>query len=329
MVQELLVGADIGGTTTRVAVASREGDFRAVTVGGVGNPHLVGLDTSVTTITSTIASALSAARDSGGPGEVVSVVIGLAGGSASLNTSGFAATLLPDGVQGPVRIVSDLSVTFSSNTPAEHGYAMIAGTGAIAGRICGMEVPTHRDGWGWLLGDQGSGFWLGRAAVQLTMSQLDREEALGPVAQAVLADLGWESSEDVSGARNALIRSVYGQPPIRLARFAPLISRHAPHDQAAARIADEAADLLVETLLDLDPDPRLPIVLGGSVLGTDGPIRERVRGRLAPQFLHLSSEASGLVGAVWLAARCLGETDTGVHRLLRDTARVVISRSTP
>lgn len=325
--EKWLVGADIGGTSTRVAVATRSDGFRAVAVGGVGNPHLVGLDRSAATITATIASALAAARVLGGPGEVVSVVIGLAGGSASLNESGFASTLLPNGVTAPVRIVSDLSVTFSSGTPAEHGYAMIAGTGAIAGRISGMEVPTHRDGWGWLLGDQGSGFWLGRASVQLTMSQLDSGEALGPVAQAVLTDLGWGSSEDLAGARSALIRSVYGEPPIRLARFARLISLHAPHDDAAARIADQAADLLVETLLDLDPDPRLPIVLGGSVLGSGGPIGDRVRGRLSARFPHLNTEPSGLVGATWFAARCLGETDPAVHRLLHDTARVVGVRS--
>lgn len=326
---DVLVGADIGGTSTRVAVATGEEGIKAVALGGMGNPHLIGLEASAATIAVTIVQALSAARAAGVRGEVASVVIGLAGGSASLNDAGFARALLPDRVTAPVRIVSDLSVTFSSSTPAERGSAMIAGTGAIAGRILGMEITAHRDGWGWLLGDRGSGFWLGGAAVRLTMEQLDTGEPLGPLARAVLRGVGADPTEDVAGARNALIRSVYAEAPIRLARFAPLISLHAPDDGAAARIADQAGDLLIETLLSLDPDPGLPIVLGGSVLGTDGPISRRVRGQLGQRFHHLSIEPSGLVGATWLAARCLGQNDPGVHRLLHETARLIVDQSAP
>ncbi len=187
----LLVGADIGGSSTRVAVSTAADGVLSVAVGAVGNPNVVGLDGSAAVIRSTMTRALSGAGLSGagqaGTGEsVVAVVIGLAGGTRALNDAGFARAVLADGVATPAVIVSDVSVAFASATPAEAGYVMIAGTGAVAGRVTGAEVTDRRDGWGWLVGDRGSGFWLGRAAVQSTLQHLDEGRPLGPMHCAVL-----------------------------------------------------------------------------------------------------------------------------------------------
>ena len=187
---------------------------------------------------------------------MVAVVIGLAGGTRALNDQDYARAVLADGVGVPARIVSDVNVAFSSATPAEEGYAMIAGTGAVAGRVTGSEVGDRRDGWGWLVGDRGSGFWLGRAAVQSTLQQLDDGGPLSGLQQAVLAAVGADLDQGRYVASRELVRACYAEPPIRLARLAPLVSEHAPTDPVASALADRAAELLTATLLSLRPGAR-------------------------------------------------------------------------
>ena len=307
---ELVVGADVGGTSTRVAVAALDGSdgggVRALAQGGTGNPVLVGLEASAAMIRSTAERALD-----GLEGTVVAMVVGLAGGSQAARDPAFLAAARPQRVQATCTLVSDLAVGFSSATAATRGCMLIAGTGAVAGRLQGEELRERRDGWGWLLGDQGSGFWLGRQAVRSTLTALDEGQVLGPLHRAVLAAAG---QQDHAG----LLGTCYAQPPTWLATFAPLVSRWAEEDPVAGRLADGAAELLAATLLALEPRPDEPVVLGGSVLATLGPIRTRFAERLPPSLTLLSAE-SGLVGATWIAARRLGRHSDHLHQRLSAT----------
>ena len=172
---EFVVGADVGGTATRVGVADLATGVLALARGGPGNPNSVGLAASAAEIRAVTARALA-----GSSGEVVAVVVGLAGGTRVAADPQFLAAAVPPEVAVTPVLVSDLAVGFSSATPAERGCMLIAGTGAVAGRLVGEEVEGRRDGWGWLLGDRGSGFWLGRAAVRATLDAFDEGRPLGP-----------------------------------------------------------------------------------------------------------------------------------------------------
>jgi glucosamine kinase len=322
-VTDLLVGADIGGTSTRVAVASLSDGFLAVATGGVGNPNLIGLDGSAAVIRETLTRALSEVA-----GTVVSTVVGLAGGTRTMDDSGFLTAALGAEVAGVARVVSDANVAFSSATSAEEGYVVIAGTGAVAGRINGAQVVDRQDGWGWLVGDQGSGFWLGRAAVRSTLLFLDEGRALGPLHADVLATTG---AHDTA----SLVRVCYAEPPIWLARLAPLVSRHADTDPVAGEIANQAAGLLAATLLRVRPVGDRPIVLAGSVLvgsvlvgsglaasvpADQSPVGRRLRQVIAHLHNPVLEASSGLVGALWLAARQHGVAPAEFHRRLLDTS---------
>ena len=61
----------------------------------------------------------------------------------------------------------------ASGTSAPRGAVLIAGTGTIAAWIADGEVTHRIDGHGWLVGDDGSGFWLGRQAVRAVLAELD------------------------------------------------------------------------------------------------------------------------------------------------------------
>ena len=310
---ELVVGADVGGTATRVAVADLEGRVLAVAAGGPGNPNLVGQDGSAATIRATTERALS-----GLDGRVLTAVIGLAGGSRATADPGFLPAAMPTGLDVGAVLVSDLAVGFSSATAAEQGCILIAGTGAVGARMVGDEVRERRDGWGYLLGDRGSGFWLGRAAVRATLDALDEGRPLAGLPAAVLADAGVDGYLD-------LLQACYANPPIWLARFAPLVSRWADQDPVAGALADRAADLLAATLAALQPCPGEPVVLGGSVLATPGPVRDRFVARVRPG-LELMSAESGLVGATWIATRRLGRASPALHARLSRTVGTALRR---
>ena len=98
------------------------------------------------------------------------------------------------------------------------------------------------DGLGWLLGDQGSGFWLGRAAAAATARALYRGCPPSPLTDLVTGAVG-ETGAD------ALVAAVYDRPPRELAALAPLVTHAAlAGDPLAAGIVRDAAARLVATL---------------------------------------------------------------------------------
>ncbi len=312
LVGSLIIGADVGGTSTRVGIATIEGEVLGLASGPAGNPNSVGLQTSAARIRAAVERCLAT------PGidqdRIASVVIGLAGGSRG--DGAFLASLVPPEVAMSPRLVSDLAVAFSSATADREGYVLVAGTGAVAGRIVDGELRERRDGWGWLLGDEGSGFWLGREAVRATLRQLQTDPArLGSLAMSVIEAAG------TGPVPVAIIERCYTEPPIWLAGLGSLVSRHVD-DPVAAEIAERAAGHLIATLLDLDLDPTLPVVLAGSVATRPGPVRSTLTSRLAGSLRRppLTAE-DGVVGALWLAARQSGVEDPAVHARLAQTTR--------
>lgn len=303
----LLLGADVGGTATRVAVATTEGEVLAVAAGPAGNPNSVGLADSARRVRAaaeqclTQIGAAAAAR-------VGAAVIGLAGGARA--DAAYLDATRPPGLTLRPRLVSDLAVAFSSATPAPQGYVLVAGTGAVAGRIDAGELRERRDGWGWLLGDEGSGYWLGREAVRATLTRLQSGAVpLGSLAEAVVERMQTEDPV-------VIVQRCYAQPPVWLSTFAELVTRHA-EDPMAISIARRAAEHLVHLLVDLAPAPDQPVVLAGSVATRPGPVSAALQAGLTAALANprLTAE-SGLVGALWLAAGASGDPEADVHSRL-------------
>ncbi|MFF4647700.1 hypothetical protein [Streptomyces sp. NPDC001389] len=87
--------------------------------------------------------------------------------------------------------------------------------------------------------------------------------------------------------------------PVRLARWCPLVVRAAGDDDAvAARILDEAADLLAESSAALGPRRGEPLVTVGGLLGPDGPLLDRFAARVRAWGLVPCPVSDGLRGAV-------------------------------
>ncbi|MDQ0378850.1 N-acetylglucosamine kinase [Amycolatopsis thermophila] len=288
-----VLGVDAGGTSTRALAVGADGSVLGSGRAGGANPNSHPPAEAV----ANLAAAIRAAAEF--PGRASACVIGMAG-TAKLTDPEVAALFdrtLRDVGLDRVLILTDAEVAFASATDAPDGTVLIAGTGSIAGRIRKRRMVATEGGYGWLLGDEGSGFWLGREAVRATLAALGHDGELGPLATAVLAEADVDAT-DRRWAWRRLIAVTNAEPPIRLARFAPLV---AVDDPAAADIVERGADLLVRTALATrEPGEDTPVVLVGSVLGPGTEVGERVRAKLSGLEVRTSSD--GVYGAAWLAA---------------------------
>jgi glucosamine kinase len=184
---------------------------------------------------------------------------------------------------------------------------LICGTGAVAAEIDGDRLVRTSDGLGWLLGDLGSAFWIGRAAATATATALYEGAAPTPLTRAMSTEMGaGGASGDPNLDGDRFVAAVYRRPPRDLAALAPLVTAVADAgDPVAAAILDEAAAHLFTTMSRvLGPGP---LVLAGGVLRNSPPVREGLMRRLRQLCpgLRTSTARPSEVGAARLAAATL------------------------
>ncbi|MGW3117083.1 BadF/BadG/BcrA/BcrD ATPase family protein [Streptomyces sp. NPDC001107] len=194
---ELVVGLDAGGTRTRaVLAAAADGRVLGEGAAGPGNALTVPLPR----LTDHLAEAVARAVPESARGRVAAVAGGFAGATGAtegdpgrLNAlTALTAALRRLGIATrSIGISSDIEAAFASapGTPAD-GLALVAGTGAVAMRITGRRRTATVDGDGWLLGDDGSGFWIGREAVRAALRMADGRGGATVLAAAVGHALG-------------------------------------------------------------------------------------------------------------------------------------------
>jgi len=186
-------------------------------------------------------------------------------GSAGSNVPGarefLADRLTPLTRSGIVVIVNDAMLVLPA-AGLGAGVGVICGTGSIAvGTWAGREA--RAGGFGYLLGDEGSGYWIARAALRALLDRRDRGVPVGELGRQLLAATG---ASDI----DALHRMFYDFPhPRRWARHAPLVLDS--DDPAAPLITAEAAralaNLAASAARRLDAPTGLPGVLGGGLMG--------------------------------------------------------------
>ncbi|MBF8194160.1 hypothetical protein ITP53_52530, partial [Nonomuraea sp. K274] len=234
------------------------------------------------------------------------------------------------GIAEEPRCGGDVPIAYAAGSPEPDGSLLLSGTGAAAARIVDFELDAVADALGWLLADTGSGFWIGREAAKAVVDALDRGlpvaalrhdslgEALysgtpapvgagGGIAGGLLTALvgehflGAERPATPRAAANRIVRLAQADH-MRLAALSSLVSQAAAAgDPAAAGIVREAAGHLVATLGRVHVSG--PVVLAGSVLTSDGPVRQAVIELLKGETVMTAHDAAG--AAAWLAARDL------------------------
>jgi glucosamine kinase len=320
-----ILAIDAGGTTTRAVIVEPSGHCLGLGFASSGNPTSGGFDAALTSLASATERARVAARPE--PEYFTSAVIAMAGAGLHAPREQIQSALAPFGLQGPVDVVPDVMATFFSGTRAPHGYALIAGTGAVAARIEDGRLAAVADGLGWLLGDEGSGYWIGHRVVTAVVAFLDGRAPQTDLSELLLTALQLTSTtqrrDDRPGVLLQLVDALYALRPVELSRFAPLAFQ-ARDDEIARAILADAASALAGTLGSIrDPGVDGPVVLGGSV-ATSGLLAGILPGDTPPITVP-----DGVVGAAVLGLQHAGirVTDDIFRRItadvtvLRDAAR--------
>ncbi|WP_062008011.1 N-acetylglucosamine kinase [Arthrobacter alpinus] len=310
---------DAGGTSTRAVLLTSSGRCLGYGTAGGGNPVSRGFEGAMEALLNASKIALGSTLQ-----PFTTVTVGMAGASLDLPADLFQQRFRVLGLTGKVMIESDLLAAFYSGNYQDDGYVLIAGTGAVAARVVGGQLSAVADGTGWLLGDNGSGFWLGHEVIRAVAAALDGRGVPTSLTELVLTDLG--ISQDVTSrtqgrisAQQQLIVKTYELRPIELSRFAPLVFA-VPQDAVAREIIARCAAALAQTLAAVvEASVSGPLIFGGSVLTKGGAVGAAVRERLGragistgPISNPLESEptlvADGVVGAAVLALKRNGET---------------------
>ncbi|WP_320065441.1 N-acetylglucosamine kinase [Micromonospora sp. RTGN7] len=324
MSDTVVVGLDVGGTSTRALALTLTGERLGTGRAGGGNPTSHGAERAAGELLTALRGALLGVD----PTRVRAGTIGLAGAGRLLadpaGKAAFDRAWRDAGLRCPCTVLGDALVAYASGTASPDGTVLIAGTGAIAAQVRDLRLDRVADGHGWLLGDAGSGFWLGREAVRRLLADLDSARAPGPLGARVLTEL---VGSDRVAARpretvDSLVQAVTRRPPVELARLAPLVVAAAvAGDPVATGLLDEAAWQLTESAGRIRPPGAVdPVVLGGGLLTGDTPLAIAVRAELGRRWpdAPLRTAGDGAAAAAWLAARDLPEvTDpAALHPLL-------------
>ncbi|WP_238014496.1 BadF/BadG/BcrA/BcrD ATPase family protein [Dactylosporangium sp. AC04546] len=287
---DLVLGVDAGGTASKAVVSDLSGVVRGRGAAGPGNPSATGT-AAATAVGSAVRSALGAFD----PGSVVAGVVGLAGVSAIADpgvAAAFDRSWASLGLTCEITLVGDAVTAFAAGGPWSSGAVLVSGTGAVAALVDGLSVVRAADGLGWLLGDEGSGMWLGLQAVR---SAARSWAGGGALVATVAGHAGVASADD-------LVHWAGRLPFGAFASLAPAVCALADSgDPTALRLVASAADRLMATLDELSA-PSAPVVLAGSLLTNDTPVRRGVLSRLADRGIEPGTATDPVLGAVRLAS---------------------------
>lgn len=276
--RELVAGVDGGGTRTRAVVLDGK---RVVGEGEAGpsNPLRVGVSTGVTAIRDAIDRACGAAlihRD-----DLVAVGVGLAGvRRKDIRTRMHDVLVETLGVE-TIELVTDGDIALYGATDGKPGVVVISGTGSVSVGINRHGKRVYAGGWGPVAGDEGSGSWIARRALQMVARATDGRGPQTALTEAACEYFQVSAAEDLSTA-------IYA-PTItndRIAGFSrSVIATARAGDEVALGILDEAgkelgkAAVAVIRKLKMEPD-RFQVAFVGGVFGAGeliiAPLREQV-----------------------------------------------------
>jgi N-acetylglucosamine kinase-like BadF-type ATPase len=192
------------------------------------------------------------------------------------------------------------------------GVVLIGGTGAFAFGINEAGQQGRVGGWGYLLGDEGSGYDIGRRALQMVMRRYDYRGVDTLLINKVLEKYKIPSLGE-------LVPIVYSKDFTRntIAEVATLVfDAYDEGDETARQLLTQAADELyglVDVLLKRLPFPRggrISVVLTGGLFHKGSPLIQMIRARLHDRAEVVRMERPPAVGSVILALQLSRDEET-------------------
>jgi N-acetylglucosamine kinase-like BadF-type ATPase len=299
----LLLGVDGGGSQTRALLADENGRVLASAEAGASNYQSVGFAAATQALLDAGAEALR--RAGLAPDTPIDAAcFGLAGIGRLEDQARFEAWAATSGIARRYAFTSDAELVLAAGAPDGWGAALIAGTGSFCWGRNTDGRAARVGGWGYLLGDEGSGYDLAVQALRLATQTADGRAGAHAVLQAILEHWALD-------APDRLITYVYSPTRARAeiaGLAAPLLALAESGDPHAAALVEQAAAALARMLaalvatLDLR---RPPVAMAGGLLGASGSLRAAIVRHMAAPLGPVSYVDEPARGALKLAGRLL------------------------
>jgi N-acetylglucosamine kinase-like BadF-type ATPase len=303
MNQKVYLGIDGGGTKTAAVLLDSDGCEIARGTSGPSNLHSVGWFAAESALHDAIYRALDSARLT--PSKVTATGLGMAGAARPddvLKIREMASRI------GPFRnllITHDAEAALVGGVGRRHGAVLIAGTGAIAYAVNALGETARADGWGYLMGDEGSAYWIGLEGLKAIARAHDDR---GPATTLTARILDHFGVADLDRLVKPVYAEEFGVP--QLAGLAPLVRQAAQQgDRVAELILRDAGQRLSAALravirrLNMT-DEVFDVLLLGGVLRVRDLVWETVAtdlARAAPRATIVEPRHDAAFGAALLA----------------------------
>jgi N-acetylglucosamine kinase-like BadF-type ATPase len=293
------MGIDGGGSTLRVVIVREDMQVVAQINGDTVNPSVIGHAAASSRIQTAVQAALAQAQlqlqDLGGAG------VGIAGASVSHSARWLrevVSEIMPDVTSV---LSSDLEIALVGAVGERQGVLVLAGTGSAGFGVNQAGQSLQVGGWGFLLGDEGSSYWIGMQALHILTRMSDgRDVSTSNFAELLLNALDLKSETEII---HWLYRSE--QPRTReIAKLARIVINAAAEEiPMAMTICVNAAQelyLLCQTVVRRLEMERPTFAFAGGLLDNDNYVSQRLC-----RLLELSSRPVPLhppvIGAALLA----------------------------
>jgi len=267
----IFLGIDGGGSKTSCLIGDETSILGAGTAGG-SNPVRVGEAQAREALATAIRQACAVANVN--PSQIQGTCVGLAG-AARPEISEPVRQCIAEFVPSEIDVVGDMVIALEAAFGSEPGVIVIAGTGSIAYGRNSKGQTARAGGWGFAISDEGSGHWIGRAAVAAAVRALDDDaEATN---QSLLESLMkfWQVK-----TREQLVVAANATPPPDFAALFPAVLASADRGdrialdvlaQAGGELASVARRVITRLFANAGT---LSVAMSGGVFGSSPLVRQ-------------------------------------------------------
>ena len=300
-----ILGIDGGGTKTVALAADLRGNILGRGAAGASNYHSAGLDGALAALKEASENAVSAAGVATDGCEVA--CLGLAGAGRETDRALLLPAIRKLGLADTILLQHDAAIALAGATVCQPGVVILAGTGAMAFGMNRWGEERRAGGWGNVLGDEGSAYYIGRRALAAACRAYDGRGTKTALVDKVMGYLGLDHFTDIVKTVSAAAVSA-----LDVAFLAPLVSQLAEcGDEVSLGILRDAAQELALAAnavirgLRME-DEKFQFAASGSVFKAGeiilAPLSKSVK-LAAPRAEIISPRYEPAVGAVLLALR--------------------------
>ncbi|MGW9018978.1 BadF/BadG/BcrA/BcrD ATPase family protein [Priestia megaterium] len=294
-----IVGVDGGGTKTEAVAYDFNGHVLNQANRGYGN-LLIDEEKATDNILHAIKQCMISLENR----KCAYIYIGLAGYDGFINKRQLKK-VINNQFKIPYTIVNDATIAHAALLKGKDGILTISGTGSISiGTTNGIAKTVG--GWGHILGDEGSGYWIALQAFINMTKEDDQQSPISKLSTEILKKLQYENISEIK-------KFIYSASKGEIASFVPIIVEQANDgDKLAENILIQAGQHLAKMTLDvykkLNFNHSVKIAVKGSIL-TDIPLVQqsfmKEIKKSEPLITFVLEDISSTLGCYYLALQCI------------------------